>query len=207
MSLSRKVPQIPGWRLRLRYQSGIDLSRGELLRVRAGRRAAADPGCTNAGPVATDSPFTVTGAGRILFTFDCSSRTAVQGRQEVAVDSPLLTGRGTFVDGRLFVEEDQQVLAGSAVCVPQPPGAPGRVAQGSSDVVGVGVAFRAGFLWGLHARLSFERAAQIGCTLAAVVLENVRTQEYALDRADLSDRLAKAYDGDTAAEIESRLRV
>lgn len=75
------------------------------------------------------------------------------------------------------------------------------------DPTGVGDAFRAGFLWGVHAKLSVERAAQVGCAVAAVVLETVGTQEYELDRADISNRVAKAYGGEAAAEIESKLRV
>ncbi|HJQ47110.1 MAG TPA: hypothetical protein VJ870_12445 [Amycolatopsis sp.] len=43
--------------------------------------------------------------------------------------------------------------------------------------------------------------------MAAIVLETVGTQEYALDRADMSVRVAKAYGNDVAAEIESRLRI
>ncbi|ASR37356.1 ribokinase [Prauserella marina] len=77
----------------------------------------------------------------------------------------------------------------------------------SADPTGVGDAFRAGFLWGVHAKLDLERAAQVGCTLAAIVLETVGTQEYTLDRADFSKRVAKTYGNDAAAEIESKLRV
>ncbi len=62
-------------------------------------------------------------------------------------------------------------------------------------------------LWGLHAKLSLERSAQVGCTLAAIVLETVGTQEYTLDRAEFSKRVAVTYGGDAAAEIESKLRV
>lgn len=76
-----------------------------------------------------------------------------------------------------------------------------------ADPTGVGDAFRAGFLWGVHARLSLERAAQVGCALATIVLETVGTQEYELDRADISKRVAKAYGGEAAADIESKLRV
>jgi adenosine kinase len=76
-----------------------------------------------------------------------------------------------------------------------------------ADPTGIGDAFRAGFLWALHAKLNIERAAQAGCTLAAIVLETVGTQEYTVDRSMFSDRVAKAYGGDVAAEIESRLRV
>lgn len=75
------------------------------------------------------------------------------------------------------------------------------------DPTGVGDAFRAGFLWGLHARMSMERAAQIGCTVATIALEHAGSQEYRLDRADMSNRIAKAYGVDIAAEIESKLRV
>ncbi|MEU3274276.1 carbohydrate kinase family protein [Saccharomonospora sp. NPDC006951] len=77
----------------------------------------------------------------------------------------------------------------------------------SADPTGVGDAFRAGFLWGVHAKLDLERAAQVGCTLAAIVLETIGTQEYTLDRADFSKRVAKTYGNDAAAEIESKLRV
>ncbi|TKG65279.1 carbohydrate kinase family protein [Prauserella endophytica] len=76
-----------------------------------------------------------------------------------------------------------------------------------ADPTGVGDAFRSGFLWGLHAKLNVERAAQAGCTLAAIVLETVGTQEYTLDRGDFSKRIAKTYGSEAAAEIESKLRV
>ncbi|NKQ54965.1 carbohydrate kinase family protein [Amycolatopsis sp. K13G38] len=76
-----------------------------------------------------------------------------------------------------------------------------------ADPTGVGDAFRSGFLWGIHAKMNLERAAQVGCTLAAIVLETVGTQEYTLDRAEFSNRVAKSYGNDAAAEIESRLRI
>ncbi|MEU5219826.1 carbohydrate kinase family protein [Streptomyces sp. NPDC020807] len=67
------------------------------------------------------------------------------------------------------------------------------------DPTGVGDAFRAGFLAG-HARaLPDERAAQLGCALAAVVLESTGTQEYTLRPGDLTDRLLRAY-GPRAAQ-------
>jgi adenosine kinase len=62
-------------------------------------------------------------------------------------------------------------------------------------------------LWGVHSRLTMERAAQVGCTLATIVLETVGTQEYTVTRASISDRIATAYGSDAAAEIESRLRI
>lgn len=75
------------------------------------------------------------------------------------------------------------------------------------EPTGVGDAFRAGFLWGLSWKLSMERAAQAGCALASIVLETVGPQEYALERAEFSDRVAKAYGNEAAAEIESKLRI
>ncbi|GAB3473841.1 carbohydrate kinase family protein [Amycolatopsis cihanbeyliensis] len=75
------------------------------------------------------------------------------------------------------------------------------------EPTGVGDAFRAGFLWGLSRKMTMERAAQAGCVLAGIVLETVGPQEYPLDRAEFSNRVAKAYGADAAAEIESKLRV
>lgn len=90
---------------------------------------------------------------------------------------------------------------GQSVTVPAVP------VENIADPTGVGDAFRSGFLWGVHAKMSLERAAQVGCTLAAIVLETVGTQEYTLDRAGFSNRVAKSYGNDAAAEIESRLRI
>ncbi|EHR51878.1 sugar kinase, ribokinase [Saccharomonospora marina XMU15] len=75
------------------------------------------------------------------------------------------------------------------------------------EPTGVGDAFRAGFLWGISRKMTMERAAQVGCVLASIVLETVGPQEYPLDRADFSNRAARAYGNDAAAEIESKLRV
>ncbi|WP_007024500.1 carbohydrate kinase family protein [Saccharomonospora iraqiensis] len=75
------------------------------------------------------------------------------------------------------------------------------------EPTGVGDAFRSGFLWGISRKMTMERAAQAGCALASIVLETVGPQEYPLDRADFSDRVARAYGNDAAAEIESKLRV
>ncbi|MQA12326.1 MAG: carbohydrate kinase family protein [Pseudonocardiaceae bacterium] len=79
--------------------------------------------------------------------------------------------------------------------------------KAEAEPTGVGDAFRAGFLWGLNARLSLERSAQVGCTLATIVLETIGTQEYTLDRAGFSDRVARTYGEVAAAEIEPKLRV
>ncbi|CAM5232077.1 Carbohydrate kinase family protein OS=Streptomyces alboniger OX=132473 GN=CP975_09485 PE=3 SV=1 [Streptomyces alboniger] len=50
------------------------------------------------------------------------------------------------------------------------------------EPTGVGDAFRAGFLSGLAWGVSHERAAQVGCMLATLVIETVGTQEYELRR-------------------------
>jgi len=100
-------------------------------------------------------------------------------------------GQGVRIEGRNH--EPVQIKAVPGVKVVEP--------------TGVGDAFRAGFLWGLSWNLSMERAAQTGCVLASIVLETVGPQEYPLDRADFSDRAARAYGNDAAAEIESKLRV
>lgn len=75
------------------------------------------------------------------------------------------------------------------------------------DPTGVGDGFRAGFLWGRAHRLSLVRSAQAGCTLATAVLETAGAQEYRLDRAVFSDRVARVYGAEAAGEIESRLRI
>ncbi|MET9499749.1 carbohydrate kinase family protein [Streptomyces sp. NPDC006552] len=73
------------------------------------------------------------------------------------------------------------------------------------DPTGVGDAFRAGFLSGLVWGASLERAAQVGCMLATLVIETLGTQEYALARAPFMDRFRKAYGDEAAAEVESYL--
>lgn len=71
------------------------------------------------------------------------------------------------------------------------------------DPTGVGDAFRAGFLSGLAWNVSLERAAQVGCMLATLVIETLGTQEYQLRRAHFMDRFTKAYGHDAAAEVHA----
>ncbi|MDX6310099.1 MAG: adenosine kinase [Nocardioidaceae bacterium] len=66
------------------------------------------------------------------------------------------------------------------------------------EPTGVGDAFRAGFVGALVAGLPLERAAQIGCVLAAYVVEGVGTQEYSFTPGEFLARMAGAY-GDAAA--------
>lgn len=67
------------------------------------------------------------------------------------------------------------------------------------DPTGVGDAFRAGYVAGLAWGLMPERCAQIGSTVAALVIETTGTQEYDLDRGDFVSRIAATY-GDVAAQ-------
>jgi adenosine kinase len=73
------------------------------------------------------------------------------------------------------------------------------------DPTGVGDAFRAGFLSGLSWGVSLERAAQVGCMLATLVIETLGTQEYTLRRAHFIERFTKAYGDEAAAEVQPRL--
>ncbi|MBB5115356.1 carbohydrate kinase family protein [Micromonospora echinospora] len=67
------------------------------------------------------------------------------------------------------------------------------------DPTGVGDGFRAGFFAALDWGVGLERAAQVGCLLATLVLENFGGQEYEVRRDLFVKRLAESY-GDAAAE-------
>ena len=69
------------------------------------------------------------------------------------------------------------------------------------EPTGVGDAFRSGFLAALEWGLSHERAAQVGCVLAAYVVEPVGTQEYTFTPEQFVARLAASYGDDAAAEV------
>lgn len=73
------------------------------------------------------------------------------------------------------------------------------------EPTGVGDAFRAGFLAATEWGLSYERAAQVGCTLAAYVVETVGTQEYTFSRSEFVARLGATYGEDAAAEVGKHL--
>jgi adenosine kinase len=75
------------------------------------------------------------------------------------------------------------------------------------EPTGVGDAFRAGFIAALAWDLGLERAAQVGCTLAAYVVESVGTQEYTFTRAGFLDRFRTAYGDPATTEIDAHLRV
>ncbi len=69
------------------------------------------------------------------------------------------------------------------------------------DPTGVGDGFRAGFLTALGSGLSYERAAQLGSMVAALVLECDSTQGWSWDATAAAVRLRGAYGEQAAAEI------
>jgi adenosine kinase len=73
------------------------------------------------------------------------------------------------------------------------------------DPTGVGDGFRSGFFAALSWGLGLERAAQVGCTVAALVLETVGPQEYSIERDEFAKRVAEAYGDAAADEIRDRL--
>ena len=68
------------------------------------------------------------------------------------------------------------------------------------EPTGVGDAFRGGFLGAVVAGLSLRSAAQVGCVLAAYVVERVGTQEYTFTHEQFLARLDRAYGDEAAAE-------
>jgi adenosine kinase len=84
------------------------------------------------------------------------------------------------------------------------------VVKAAKDVVateptGVGDAFRAGFLAGLEWGLGHERAAEVGCVLAAYVVETVGTQEYSFTPSEFVQRLEDSYGIDAATDVSPHL--
>jgi adenosine kinase len=73
------------------------------------------------------------------------------------------------------------------------------------EPTGVGDAFRAGFLAATAWGLDLERAAQVGCVLAAYVVETVGTQEYSFTAEQFVARLAHSYGDEAAAEVRPHL--
>jgi adenosine kinase len=71
----------------------------------------------------------------------------------------------------------------------------------AKEPTGVGDAFRGGFLAAMQWGLSYERAAQVGCVIAAYVVESVGTQEYSFTRQGFIQRLEDAYGAEAAAEV------
>src|SRR5262245_44026683 len=68
------------------------------------------------------------------------------------------------------------------------------------EPTGVGDAFRAGFLAATAWGLGLERAAQVGCVLAAYVVETVGTQEYSFTPAQFLARVEHSYGSEAAGD-------
>jgi adenosine kinase len=75
-----------------------------------------------------------------------------------------------------------------------------------ADPTGVGDAFRAGFLAGVTWGVGDERAAQLGCMLATLVIESVGTQEHKFEPKTFMKRFSDAYGPDSAAEVADHVR-
>ena len=74
------------------------------------------------------------------------------------------------------------------------------------EPTGVGDAFRAGFLAAMTWQVGLERAAQIGCVLAAYVVETVGTQEYTFTASEFLARVEDSYGAAAAADVEPYLK-
>ena len=73
------------------------------------------------------------------------------------------------------------------------------------EPTGVGDAFRAGFLAATAWGLPLQRAAQVGCVLAAYVVETVGTQEYGFTSPEFLARLEASYGADAAADVAAHV--
>ena len=74
------------------------------------------------------------------------------------------------------------------------------------DPTGVGDGFRAGFIAAVSAGLEPRLAAEVGCALAASVVETTGPQEYVVSRAAFLTRVGSAYGSDSADAVAGRLR-
>ena len=73
------------------------------------------------------------------------------------------------------------------------------------DPTGAGDGFRAGFLTGICSGLGPERSAQLGCAMAALVMETTGTQEYAFEPERFLARISESYGARAAAEVAARV--
>jgi adenosine kinase len=73
------------------------------------------------------------------------------------------------------------------------------------EPTGVGDAFRAGFLGALTWHVGLERAAQVGCVLAAYVVETVGTQEYSFTADQFLARVEESYGAEAASDVAPHL--
>jgi adenosine kinase len=74
-----------------------------------------------------------------------------------------------------------------------------------TDPTGAGDAFRAGFLAGVCRGLGLDGAAQLGCAMAALVMETSGTQEYLFEPDGFLARIEASYGSRPAAELTARI--
>jgi len=74
------------------------------------------------------------------------------------------------------------------------------------EPTGVGDGFRAGFLAAMAWHVGLERAAQVGCVLAAYVVETVGTQEYSFTPGEFLARLEDSYGPEAADDVAPHLK-
>jgi adenosine kinase len=74
-----------------------------------------------------------------------------------------------------------------------------------ADPTGAGDAFRAGFLAGVCRGLGHESSAQLGCVMAALVMETTGTQEYRFDPDHFLARVSDSYGTQAAAAVAARM--
>jgi adenosine kinase len=95
------------------------------------------------------------------------------------------------------------------VIIESPAGPAVRVAAAAlgqiADPTGAGDAFRAGFLAGICRGLGHQRSAQMGCVMAALVMETTGTQEYRFDPGGFLARFSESYGPEAAAEVAARI--
>ena len=75
------------------------------------------------------------------------------------------------------------------------------------EPTGVGDAFRAGFLAAVMWGVGLERAAQVGCVLAAYVVETVGTQEYSFTSDQFLARVEDSYGPEAVKEVAPHLEL
>ncbi|MFI2346584.1 carbohydrate kinase family protein [Streptomyces sp. NPDC019443] len=132
---------------------------------------------------------------RLLFTNEYEAallmeRTGLTERQVLRLVETWVTTLGA--DGAAIARAHEAPVRVAAV-------PPGRAV----DPTGLGDAFRAGFLAGLSWGCTPERAAQLGCALAAVVLESAGAEEYEFTAADLAARVDRVHGRAAARELEA----
>ncbi|MEU3609280.1 carbohydrate kinase family protein [Streptomyces sp. NPDC035033] len=135
---------------------------------------------------------------RFLFTNEYETALLLERTGWTETEVLRRTGAWVTTHGEAGVRirgEGRAPLAVPAVPVP-------RVA----DPTGVGDAFRAGFLAGFLSGVPERCAAQLGCAVAATVLDHVGTQEYTLRREPLLDRIRTTYGVGCTATLVPHLR-